>query len=425
MGGVLPRPTYRSMFRLVRLVRPARRGPPTPPAADPWCNDLGRARLAPVITIPLLAAVLALSGAPANRVPSPAVPAPYREILIIDPSAQVLRIAGTLGLPARRNTDLPTLGLRVVAFAVPAGMNAHDVLSRLRRAQPGIEADLNAMIRPAAGPVWSPGAAPNLPARASRCGVGIRLGMIDGTVDQNHPALRGQRIIQRRFLPEHKRAASSKHGTAVASLLVGGGGPGGAGAMPGATLLVGSIFERRGWTGARGDLFALLEALDWLADEGVDAVNLSFESGANTILTSALSRAAGRGLVLIAAAGNGGPGAEPVYPAAHPDVVAVTAVDPELRPYQYANRGMHIDFAAPGVGLATARSGGGVKVQSGTSFAAPLVTAAAALEHKAGVPAAQVRRRLAQRAQDLGAPGRDAVFGWGLVRLPASCAVAG
>ena len=248
--------------------------------------------------------------------------------------------------------------------------------------------------------------------------------MIDGIVDLDHPTLRGQRITQRRFLPPNKRAASSKHGTAVASLLVGdGGGSGGPGVMPDATLLVGNIFERRGWTGARGDLFALLEALDWLADEGVHAVNLSFESGENTILTSALTRAANRGLVLIAAAGNGGPRAAPVYPAAHPDVVAVTAVDPALRPYRHAARGAHIDFAAPGVGLRTARSGGGVKVQSGTSFAVPFVTAAAAAERRAGVPASQVRETLAQRAQDLGAPGRDPVFGWGLVRSRSPCVV--
>ncbi len=383
--------------------------------------------------IPLfLAAVLTLPGAPAglsnNRVLSQAAPDPaaapvsYREILVIDPSAQVLRIAETLGLSSRRSADLPALGLRVVSLALPSGTNADEVLSRLRRAHPGIEADVNAMIRPAAGPVWTPDTAASLPAPAARCGAGIRLGMIDGTVDLSHPALRHQRIVQRRFLPEQKRAASSKHGTAVASLLVGGGGPGGAGVMPGATLLVGSIFERRGWNGARGDLFALLEALDWLAGEGVDAVNLSFESGANTILTSALARAASRGLVLIAAAGNGGPRAAPVYPAAHPDVVAVTAVDPKLRPYRHAGRGTYIDFAAPGVGLRTAKPGGGVKVQSGTSFAVPLVTAAAALERNAGVPASQVRQALARRAQDLGAPGRDPVFGWGLVRLRAPCA---
>ena len=414
MGGMFPRPSYR-------------------PHAALASTGLGQARQAAVFMVPLfLAAVLALPGAPATQsisralfqvAPlSAAAPLAYREILVIDPSAQVLSSAEKLGLPRRRAADLPALGLRVVTLALPVGMDADEALSRLRRAHPGIEADLNATIRPAAGPVWTPEAAAGLPAPSARCGAGIRLGMIDGTVDLSHPALRHQRIIQRRFLPQSKRAASFKHGTAIASLLVGGG-PGGSGVLPGATLLVGSIFERRGWNGARGDLFALLEALDWLAGEGVDAVNLSFESGENTILTSALGRAAERGLVLIAAAGNGGPGAAPVYPAAHPDVVAVTAVDPKLRPYRYANRGTHIDFAAPGVGLRTAKPGGGVKVQSGTSFAVPLVTAAAALERSAGVPASQVRQALARRARDLGAPGRDPVFGWGLVRLRAPCAV--
>ena len=107
------------------------------------------------------------------------------------------------------------------------------------------------------------------------------------------------------------------------------------------------------------------------------------------------------------------------------DVVAVTAVDPNLRPYRHANRGVYIDFSAPGVGLRTAKPGGGVKVQSGNSFAAPFVTAAAALERTRGIPASQVRQALARRAQDLGAPGRDPVFGWGLVRLRAPCAATG
>lgn len=376
-----------------------------------------------------LAAALALSPAPvvvsSVRALSHAAAAtapiliPTREILLIDPSARALEIASELGISAGRTADLPALGLYIVALTLSADMNADEVLSRLRGGVRGIEADVNAIIRPAAGPVRTPDAAPARLGPSSPCGAGIRLGMIDGTIDVSHPALRGQSIIQRRFLPENKRAASSKHGTAVASLLVG---SGGSGVLAGATLLAGSIFERRGWNSARGDLFALLEALDWLAGEGVDAVNLSFESGENTILTAALTRAADRGLVLVAAAGNGGPKAAAVYPAAHPNVVAVTAIGPKLRPYRYAGRGAHIDFAAPGVGMRTAKAGGGVKVQSGTSFAVPLVTAAAALERNAGVPAAQVRGALALGARDLGAPGWDPVFGWGLVRLRAPCA---
>lgn len=429
MAGVFARPSYRPNLHL----RPPR---PSPIQWD-W---LGQSRLAAALTIPLIAAALALPAAPTGisssglisqvtgaSAPPPTIP--YREILLIDPGAQVLRSAQDLRLEQRRSADLPALGLRVVALGLPVGVDAGEVLRRLRNDHPGIVMDLNAVIRPAAGPVAeqsrNPDAAANLPAPPAGCGTGLRLGMIDGVVDLTHPALRNQRIIQRRFLPEQKRASSSKHGTAVASLLVAGDGLGGAGVMPGATLLVGNIFERHGWNGARGDLFALLKALDWLADEGADAVNLSFESGENTILASALARAADRGLVLVAAAGNGGPSAAPAYPAAHPDVVAVTAVDPKLRPYRHANRGTHIDFAAPGVALRTAKPGGGVKLQSGTSFAAPFVTVAAALERRAGVPASDVRHALARRAQDLGTPGKDPVFGWGLVRHRGRCPSAG
>ena len=128
------------------------------------------------------------------------------------------------------------------------------------------------------------------------------------------------------------------------------------------------------------------------------------------------------GLMLVAAAGNGGSATEPAYPAAYQDVIAVTAVSAERTVYAYANRGPYIDFAAPGVRLWTAVPGGG-RFQSGTSFAAPYVTSMVALTLAGGAERTveAVRSRLRQDALDLGAPGRDDVFGWGLVRMWPVC----
>ncbi len=118
---------------------------------------------------------------------------------------------------------------------------------------------------------------------------------------------------------------------------------------------------------------------------------------------------------MIAASGNDNTGRS-ALPAAAPEVIAVTAVDAELRPYRRANRGRHIEFAAPGVDLWTAKGGGGGYV-TGTSFAAPIVTALAArLGAGASIGITGLRARLAESAQDLGAPGRDTRTGWGLVR---------
>ena len=120
--------------------------------------------------------------------------------------------------------------------------------------------------------------------------------------------------------------------------------------------------------------------------------------------------------------GNGRAKAKPAFPAAHPKVLSVTAIDQKLAPYSHANQGNYIDFAAPGVALWTAINGGG-GLQSGTSFAAPFISAAVALKISGGASpdAASLRRVLRQIAKDLGTPGRDAVFGWGLVRVRPDC----
>ena len=192
--------------------------------------------------------------------------------------------------------------------------------------------------------------------------------------------------------------------------------------MPQASLLAGSIFERRPGGRTVGNLFALLKAMEWMAEEHVDVLNLSLETGENRVLSQALDRAAAAGMVLTAAAGNGGAEARPAYPAAHPAVLAATALDPGLNPYRYANHGSYIDFAAPGVRLWTAVPGGG-QLQSGTSFAVPFLTAVVAAQMSNGIAAdpQEIRRSLLPGARDLGAPGKDVVFGWGLLRLSPTC----
>ena len=120
--------------------------------------------------------------------------------------------------------------------------------------------------------------------------------------------------------------------------------------------------------------------------------------------------------MVLAAAGNGGPVARPQYPAAYPTVVAVTAVDQRGRAFRLANRGDYLDLAAPGVNLRHAVAGGGYASSSGTSYAVPFaVTAAALLKHQE--PGIDVIGRLYEAATDIGPPGRDDVYGYGLLTL--------
>ena len=105
-------------------------------------------------------------------------------------------------------------------------------------------------------------------------------------------------------------------------------------------------------------------------------------------------------------------------------MLAVTAVDRRAQVYRRAGRGEHIDIAAPGVDVWTAASISGARPRTGTSFAAPFVTAAAALMVQAEpeLTPAQLRERLRLSTRDLGAEGPDAVFGHGLLVPPQGCA---
>jgi subtilisin family serine protease len=139
-----------------------------------------------------------------------------------------------------------------------------------------------------------------------------------------------------------------------------------------------------------------------------------------------------KGVVFVAAAGNGGPAAPPGYPAAYKEVIAVTAVDDRKRSYDYANRGLYIDVAAPGVRIWTALPDNQEGLLNGTSFAAPFVTAIAAvtynrtslkaLVHDGPVPLDPKGAMLAAFAiEKLGNGGRNDQYGLGLAKAPSKC----
>ncbi|RPI44873.1 MAG: peptidase S8, partial [Hyphomicrobiaceae bacterium] len=122
-----------------------------------------------------------------------------------------------------------------------------------------------------------------------------------------------------------------------------------------------------------------------------------------------------RNAVIVAAAGNGGPKAPPAYPAAYPDVVAVTAVDATVRRYVHANRGKYIAISASGVDILAPADGGKHTFLSGTSFAAAHISGIAALllERNSDAGARGVLAALTENAVDLGPAGWDEDFGFG------------
>ena len=238
------------------------------------------------------------------------------------------------------------------------------------------------------------------------CGAGKVLGQLDSGVAADHPALQGAAIEQKVFLPAGVAEASRDHGTASAALLLGNGSNDVNGLLPAATLYAASVF-RQGAGGAETDSALLLQGLDWLAGVPVPVVAMSLGGPRNQVLEVVIRQLHQRGMRFAAAVGNDGKRSAPQWPAAQPEVVAVTAVDARQRLYRKANQGEAVDIAAPGVEVWTAKAEGKYGYMTGTSFAVPFV--AAALTH--ATPAT-----LIANAQDLGEPGKDSQFGAGLLR---------
>ncbi len=169
------------------------------------------------------------------------------------------------------------------------------------------------------------------------------------------------------------------------------------------------------------DTASLHRALGWMKDNHVRLVNMSFSGPPDDLVREAIETLSSSGTVLVAAAGNEGPVAEPAFPAAYPQVIAVTAVTKDLRNYRYANRGPHIDVAAPGVDILSAAPSGRESYHTGTSFAAPHVTGTLAVMPRELLTGNKDDLLGSMQILDLGEPGRDPVYGRGLLLAPAFC----
>lgn len=260
-------------------------------------------------------------------------------------------------------------------------------------------------------------------ARAPQCGSPPLIGLIDTGVNVEHAALKGQ-AVEIMPLPErHTVASQQDHGTAVAALLIGHPASQTPGLLPQARVVAVDAFYRDDGTADRTDVMTLVAAVEALAERGVRVMNMSLSGPSNVVLQKAIAAAQAKGIVIVAAAGNNGAGAEPAYPAAYPGVVAVTAIDRDLNVYRRATRGPYIDLSAPGVNVWTASAQGSGMLRTGTSYAVPFVSAAAGLviASSPGLDAKAVQSRLEESARDLGQPGRDPTFGFGLIQMAGLC----
>jgi subtilisin family serine protease len=252
-------------------------------------------------------------------------------------------------------------------------------------------------------------------------GKGIKIAVIDTGVDTGHPDLKGKVIDKANFVDGDKSFNEDVHGTLVAGIIaaIPNNGVGIYGVAPDVKLLAVKVCRPRAKDRVEADSSSdmLGRGFDFAILKGANIINLSLGGPRDPLIARLVRDAYARGIITVAAAGNGGPGGEPVYPAAMEKVLAVSAVDKRNELYEMATRGDYIDLVAPGVEIISTMPGARFDVYSGTSMAAPHVAGVIAilLEKHPNLSPAELRDIVEAAARDLGAPGKDVMFGSGLV----------
>ena len=321
----------------------------------------------------------------------------------------------------------PLIGATLVRWHIGAGRSVRSVIAALQNQ--GIVADVQpnylfALQQDAVQPATAAQGDPSQyvlgklevgAAQQIATGKDIAVAVIDSEIDAKHPDLGGS--IAKSFDALSADDTPQLHGTEMAGAIASHGKL--LGIAPGVELFAARAFDDR----SSGTSFAIYKSLQWAADNAVRVVNMSFAGPADPTLHRMLAATFAKDIVLIAAAGNAGPQSAPLYPAADPDVIAVTATDIDNHLFKMANRGPYIAVAAPGVEVIALAPADAYQITTGTSVAAAHVSAVAALllQHDPSLKPADIRRILTGTAKPLqdaeasGVPSTPGTFDPGLV----------
>jgi len=325
--------------------------------------------------------------------------------------------AGFTVLSRQRLADFDT---ELFVLHAPSAMSTRRAVQRLRELEPDCDFDYDHLYADgASGPSAAPGTdqlhsalSPEAAAAAALPLVpgALRVGLIDGGVQRTHVVFHSNAVS---LWGCDGRSVPSVHGTEVASLLVGDSPPF-RGAAAGATLYAADVYCGVPTGGA---LDAIAAAFGWLSSQRIAVINISLVGPDNLVLRQVVRQMVAHGYLVVAAVGNDGPAAAPLYPAAYPGVIGVTGVDRYRRVLLEAERGPQVSFAAPGADVAAATVPEGYQAVRGTSFAAPIVAGLLAARLLDPDPEAAQRAvaALAQDAIRVGPAARDTTFGLGLV----------
>jgi serine protease len=366
------------------------------------------------------------------------LPSPAADRLAPDPSPDAVLVRWRPGASAAaRAHDLAAAGGRAVA-QLPNGWivvrgAASTLRDRLQRAESVARVEPDLRRRAAGEDVLYDKAQrstleavrwPEARTLAGMPAADLVVAVVDTGVAANHPDLAG------RVLPGYDATGSGAigvddngHGTAVAGVVAAktGNDEGIAGVASGVSILPVKVLDAAGY-GYDSDI---AEGVRWAADHGADVINMSLSGlGSTTVLAEAVAYAHARGAVLVAAVGNGIGGAL-TYPASYPDVLSVGATDGSGDVVDFSQWNEEVDLVAPGVGVVTTYGKGsslGYVRADGTSFAAALVSGAAALlrTQQPTWTTDEVTGQLTAKARDAGPPGRDRHYGWGLLDMAAA-----
>jgi thermitase len=319
------------------------------------------------------------------------------------------------------------LGGQTYLIRLPAGMPSELALAHIRSlngviyAVPDYERTISRTSNdPLRDQQWALGTIAAYDAWDITTGGPIVIAVIDTGVDANHPELAGRVLSGFNAITGSPNASDDNgHGTAVAGIIAASGdnGEGIAGLCWGCVILPIKACLSNG----RCRDSSVISAIRWATDNGARIINLSLGGSSPSLaLQEAVRYANERGVLIVAASGNErAEGNTPNYPAAYPETLAVGATGYGDEVTGFSNTGDFIDLVAPGVDIATTIPNNGYVLATGTSFASPFVSGAAALimTLRPDLSNSDVRCVLAISADDRGAPGRDSEYGYGRLNV--------
>ena len=350
------------------------------------------------------------------------------EVVLLYPANEagsVNKLAKKYGLEATSKIVLSSVNTGMLV-ANTKGQNPLNLSKTINQKEKSVEAATNNIFKPAAttfSNAYSMYETGVSYVHATTKGKGVTICMVDTPIDIFHPSLSNS-LIETLDLFEFDESspASMLHGTSVAGVLVSQNKH--IGIAPKAKLFAVGAFKAEASqpNNLKGTSSDVAQALDACIQRNVDVINLSFTGGKDSLVEKMVNKAINKGIVVVAAAGNGGSWGSTIYPALIPGVLTATAVDENQKLFDMADKGQFIDFAAPGVNILTIAPQGKYKLVTGTSISSAHVSGVAALllSRKGNKNINQV---LQQTAVDLGKPGKDQEYGNGLISASRALAI--